>query len=229
MKFTRKLFAVVLFFCLSGYYGVAQQYIMGIGDYIDYANIDRNLNRNENSYANIQGSPFLFSNFKNGQIKLKDGKIYEGPLRYDIYADQIEFRTSTGDIFAVKNPETIDKVTLGDLQLKCFSTINGNSLDGIFELLAEGNYILFEKHVVILKDPVPPKPYVEPKPATFVKKKSEYLVMNPKGEFIPIANKKDFAAIYPGKKALIEKFVKENKIKISNKEDVVELVNFLNK
>lgn len=228
MKQTVKLLTLFVFSVLFGHSGFAQNHILGLGEYIDYANIDRNINRNMNTYENISGSPFMFPNFKQGQILLKDGKIYEGPLRYDIYANQIEFRTSEGDVFAVKNPETINKVKLGDVQLKYFSANSGNSIDGLFEILVEGKYMLFEKHFVVLNDPVAPKPYVQPKPATFIKRKSEFLVMNPEGVFTVIANKKDLALLNPNKTVQIEKFVKAKKIRITEKKDMTDFVNFLN-
>lgn len=218
-------FAFAILFSISGF---AQTHILGLGEFIDYANIDRNNNRNINTYTNISGSPFMFPNFKQGQIQLKDGKIYEGPLRYDIYADQIEFRTIEGDIFAVKNPETLEKVKFGDVELKYFSKNSGNSIDGLYEILLQGKYMLFEKHIVILKEPVAPKPYVQPKPATFTARKSDFLIMNPEGVITLIANKKDLALLNPDKTEQIEKFVKSEKIKISEKKDMLEFVNFLN-
>lgn len=223
-----KIFFPFVFAILFSISGFAQNHILDLGEYIDYANIDRNLNLNTNTYTNISGSPFMFPNFKQGQIQLKDGKIYEGPLRYDMYADQIEFRTTEGDIFAVKNPESVDKVKFGDVELKYFSKNSGNSIDGLYEILVQGKYMLFEKHIVILKEPVAPKPYVQPKPATFTTKKSDFLIMNPEGVITLIDTKKDLSLLNPEKTAQIEKFVKSKKIKITEKKDMLEFVNFLN-
>jgi hypothetical protein len=88
--------------------------------------------------------------------------------------------------------------------------------------------MLFEKHIVVLKDPVAPKPYTQPKPATFTNKKSEFLIMGPEGNFTLIANKKDLALLNPNKKVQVEKFVKSEKIRIDEKKDMVDFVNFLN-
>ena len=76
----------------------AQVHVGGIEEYIDYANITYATAGVNNSYENIAGSPFYFDEFIEGQIKLENGKIYQGPLRYDVYTYQIEFKTSNGKI-----------------------------------------------------------------------------------------------------------------------------------
>ena len=83
------------------------------------------------------------------------------------------------------------------------------------------------KHRVFLKDAVPAKPYIEPKPATFIKKKSEYLIIDTKGEVIPVKNKKDMLALGESSSDM-KSYIKKNKIQISKEEDMIALVTYLN-
>ncbi|NOR76316.1 MAG: hypothetical protein GQ525_14315, partial [Draconibacterium sp.] len=91
-----------------------------------------------------------------------------------------------------------------------------------------GEYLLIEKHRVELKDAVAAKPYVEAKPASFVTKKSTYLILNLEGEFIEIDNKKDLLSLNTQKSNELGVFIKKNKIKTSKKEDLIKFTNFLN-
>ena len=229
MKINKKfwmLFVVIIFAMINNI--EAQVQIGGLQEYVDYANINKTNASINNPYADFKGSPFLTEDFNEGRIKLKNGKIYEGLLRYDIYADQIEFKTTDDNIYAVKNPETLDKITINSSQFISFSKEGGNSLDGIFEVLTDGEYLLIEKHVVELKDPVAAKPYVEAKPASFSTKKSKYMILNQEGEFIEINNKKDLLILNTQKSNELGNFIKKNKIKASKKEDLIKFTNFLN-
>jgi hypothetical protein len=203
-------------------------FVLGMKDYINYANINRTNSPANLPYENIKGSPFLFEDFVNGKVKLKDGKTYEGPLRYDIYADEIEFKTSEGEIYTVINPETIEKISLNEKQFIFIPKSNKSKQGGYFEVLVEGEYLLLTKHGVILKDPVPEKPYVAAKPATFITKDGKYYLQNENSGLVEIKNKEAVTSIDPNKSNDISKFIKENKLKLSDKTDLITLVNFLN-
>jgi hypothetical protein len=229
MKTNNKFWILIVAITLTVINNVeAQVQIGGLQEYVDYANINISDNRVNNPYAKFKGSPFLTADFNSGQIELKNGKIYEGLLRYDIYADQIEFKTADGNIYAVRNPEVLGKITIHNSQFISFSKVEGNSISGIYEILADGVYLLIEKHKVELKDPVAAKPYVAAKPASFSTKKSKYFILNLEGEFIEINNKKDLLTLRTEKSNEVEKFIKKNKIKTSKKRDLIKFVNFLN-
>ena len=230
MKTNNKFWILILVITLSVINNSeAQVQIGGLQEYVDYANINISDNRVNNPYAKFKGSPFLTADFNSGQIKLNNGKTYEGLLRYDIYTDQIEFKTADDNIYAVENPEVLGKITINSLQFISFSEIEGSSLSGIYEVLADGEYLLIEKHKVELKDPVAAKPYVEAKPASFSTRKSKFFILNLEGEFIEINNKKDLLTLNTQKSNEVEKFIKKNKIKISKKKDLIKFVDFLNK
>lgn len=205
----------------------AQDYMGGgIDKYMDYARIDKSMAKPA-TYHDVQGSPFLYKDFISGQLKLNTGTTYKGSLRYDKYADQIEFRTSDGEVYAVKNPETIQLAILGDSKLNYFEPGEFKGVKGYYEVLVIGNYSLYEKYQVILKDPEAARPYVEAKPAKFLDQDSKYFIMDPDGNFTEIVKKKDLLLKGLNQKNL-EAFIKENKIKPSKKEDLIKFVEFLN-
>ena len=202
------------------------RYVLGLQDYINYEHIDRNMAKTS-SYENIKGSPFISKDFADGQIRLNNGKIYKGPLRYDIYADQIEFKTSTGEIYAVLNPETVDTAVIGKNKFKYLAPEENKSVNGFYEMLVEGNFTLFEKHQIILKDPQAARPYVEAKPARFETKESKFVIQDANGKLTEIKNKNDLLLSESNTEKL-ELFIKKNKIKPSDKNDMIRFVEFLN-
>lgn len=206
----------------------AQVMVGGIEEYIDYANIVATNSGANNKYSEMKGTPFLNEKFEEGRVNLRNGKIYEGPLRYDIYSDQIEFETEDGLVYEIRNPETVEKVSIGKHNFLCFVKEDGRELDGIFEELANGNLTLLVKHKVSLKDAVPAKPYIEARPATFIKKKSIFWVINTEGKVVPLDGKKDALALDVKREDEINGFIKKNKLRLGEKNDIIELIDYLN-
>lgn len=231
-KFLFFSIAIVSVFLIHSYSGFAQDYsftqnyINELDDYINYANIERN-SAQPSSYENVQGSPFLNKDFVDGEIKLNIGKTYKGPLRYDIYADEIEFVTSDKVIYTVKNPETIQLVILGDSKFNYFPPGEFKGVKGYYEVLVIGDYSLFEKYQIALKEPQAARPYVEAKPAKFLQQDSKFLIMDPDANFIEINNKKDLL-LKDLDQNILEAYLKKNKIKPSDKADLTSFVKFLN-
>jgi len=222
----RQFLLLVTFILLSTNFSKAQVYVGGLDQYMDYANITKTSSGPNNKYSDMAGSPFLNEDFEKGRVELRNGKTYEGPLRYDIYSDQIEFQTKDEKVYEIKNPETVENISIGEHEFICFKKEDGRELEGIYEEFVNGDLTLLAKHRVFLKDAVPAKPYIEPKPATFIKKKTEYLIVNTNGDVIPIKNKKDILAL--GDAADIKSYIKKNKIQISNEKDLIRLVTYLN-
>lgn len=212
----------------------AQNYIvgdlnfaLGMNDYINYTNIKRTNAPANLPYEDINGSPYIFENFATGKVKLKEGKTFEGPLRCDLYAGEIEFKTTDGEIYTIINPETIENININDRKF-IYITSGKKANSGYFEVIQEGEFSLLAKHSVILKDPVPEKPYVPGKPATFITKDDIFYVLNDKTGLVEIKNKEVLTGIDETRTESIKGFIKENKIKTSDKSDLIEMVNFLN-
>lgn len=216
----------MLFLLLAGP-GMGQVVISGLDQYIEYANINKTTQGSASKYTEMDGNPFLDEAFRKGRVKLRNGKLYEGPLRYDIYADEIEFQTGDGEIYEIQNPEAVEQVVIGTQKLLCFVKEEGRDLEGYYEELVNGNFTLLAKHRVDLKDAVPAKPYVDARPPTFVKRASRYFVVGPNGDIIPLSNKKDLQAL--GKNtADAQNFIKKNKLRCSKEADMVMFIRFLN-
>lgn len=203
--------------------------LQGLDAYIDYSNINSTNSGAVNTYSEIDGSPFLNDEFQIGKIVLKDGKTYQGPLRYDIYGDQIEFKNKEDEVFAILYPEQVEKVIFDDVQLVMLEPSKDKIEGGIFEIIKEGeNYSLLGKYTVDLKEAQPAKPYVDPKPAHFDRNDKIFFVRKGVSKPVFIKKKKDMEDIDPSRSNKIKDFVKKEKIKPSDENDLIKLVTFLN-
>lgn len=63
----------------------------------------------------IAGSPYLKKEFENGSIYTVQRQQYnEIPLRYNIYNDNLEFKTPDNEIMALSAPEIVEKAVVGN-------------------------------------------------------------------------------------------------------------------
>lgn len=207
-------------------FAAAQGIVYELDDYVNYANLEKTMAKPA-TYSNVAGSPFLFDDFVEGSIKLDNGAVYKGPLRYDIYADELEFKTTAGEIYTIENPGAIQFVKLGELNFNYFEEGAFANVKGFFEILVVGDYSLYKKHRIILRDPEAARPYMEAKPATFVRPECSYFMMDADGNFVELKNRKDliFGGVTENQLSL---YIKSKKIKEKDEKDLIRFVEFLN-
>ncbi|WP_319591130.1 hypothetical protein [uncultured Draconibacterium sp.] len=203
----------------------AQSYMGGVDEFIEYNNINMANSRSDNSYADVEGTPFLYGDFVVGKVKLNNGKYYEGELRYDNYKRNLEFKDDKGDVYEVLTPEKINSVELGDVTLKYVLTDGEGQF---FRQLVGGGYSLLAVDEAEYQDPKPARPYVEAKPARFVEKSATYFLHSDADGLVELKNKKSLAEVYPEKTKEINSFLKKEKTGFSSEEDLAKLVNYLN-
>lgn len=180
--------------------------------------------------SNIKGSPYLDDEFNFGSIYTIDKKHFaDVPLRYNIYNDDLEFKTPTGEIQALVTPEIVEKAIFGNTQLVYISYVQLNKeKKGFFVVLEEGKASLYIKPGVIFREGTAPGAYKDPEPPKFVKKSDDYYIRFDSGPAQLIGNKKDLIATFPDNQDKIESFMSKNKVKTNKPESLKELVLFYN-
>ncbi len=202
------------------------QIIPGMDEYIKSAHMDSKVEKPVD-YKYVQGSCYLIEHFVGGRITLNTGQTFEGPVRYDIYADQLEFKNPANEIFTVQNPRAIRTVYLDSLKFVYFEPGEFANVKGFYELLVLGNYSLYKKYQILLKNPEAAGPGYYSNAAMFIPEDSKYYIMDPDANFREINDKKDL--IVPGKDAdALEKFIKAGKIKTKKEKDLIRFTEFLN-
>ncbi len=169
---------IAIVFIVSFQFGFTQNAALGLDEYIKYAHADNN-GEKPVLYEYVQGSCYLNDTFIDGQITLDIGKTFQGPIRYDIYADQIEFKNSANEIFIVQNPKAIRMVYMDSLKFNYFEPGLFKDVKGFYEILLIGDYSLYKKYQIFLKNPEAAGPGFQTSVAIFIPQDSKYFIMDP--------------------------------------------------
>ncbi|HSO87918.1 MAG TPA: hypothetical protein VLQ91_15290 [Draconibacterium sp.] len=186
--------------------------------------------KKELTEKDISGSPYLNDEFINGSVyTLQRLQYVDIPLRYNIYNDDLEFKTPSSEVQAMATPEIVEKAVFGNTQLVYLPYSLANKIKkGFFVVLEEGKASLYSKPVVIFKEPTEPGAYKEAEPAKFERKADEYYVRVVGEQAVQINNKKDLIAVFPDNQDKIENFISKNKIKTNKPEGLKEVVVYYN-
>ena len=176
-------------------------------------------------YRDIEGTPYLNKDFVDGIIYLKDSTILKLPLRYNIYADVMEFQLN-GVNYVIGNHSYVDKITIDTSVFFYYSFIDKG---GYFELIESGKCFLVQKSRVIYKPAESPKP-IENKviPARFERNSDIFYIVNNSNGF-KIKNMNSVLDALQDQKIKIESFIKQEKIKKTRKTDLVKIVKYYNR
>lgn len=178
----------------------------------------------------IDGSPYLNDEFFKGTIyTVQKLKYIDIPLRYNIYNDNLEFKTPTNEIQALVTPEIVEKAIIGEIQLEYLHYIKSNKTNkGFLILLEEGKVSLFSKPEVVFKEATEPAAYKQAEPARFVRKTETCFMRIGNEPARLITNKKELISLFPNDQEKIESFIVKKKLKINKPEDLRKVVVFYN-
>ena len=178
----------------------------------------------------IDGSPYLNDEFKIGTIYTVQKMQYNDiPLRYNIYNDNLEFKTQSNQVQELATPEIVEKAIFDDVQMVYLPYSQANKIKrGFFIILEEGKASVYAKPGILYKKPTQQAAYKEAEPAKFVKKTDEYYVRIGSEPAIMINSKKDLISVFPDSKDKIEKFINKNKVKPNKAESLKEVVQYYN-
>ena len=178
----------------------------------------------------IMGSPYLNDEFVNGSVYTIQKLMYSDvPLRFNIYNDDIEFKTPTGEVMALSAPEILEKAEFGNFQMVYSPYLQTNKIKkGFFVVLEQGKASLYSKPVIFFQEPTQPAAYKEAEPPKFVRKADEYYIRIGTEQAVLINNKKDLIEAFPDNQDKIESFISKNKIKTNKPAGLKEVVQFYN-
>ncbi len=178
----------------------------------------------------IQGSPFLNQEFINGSVYTTTKFQYADiPLRYNIFNDNIEFKTPENKVLAIAQPETIDKITFGDYTMEYLSYMNVKKVrKGYMLLITKGKASLYAKPEVAYTKATEAGAYKEPEPAKFERSSDIFYIRIETALAQRIDNKKDLIQVFSDHQNEIEAFVKKNKINPAKEDELKSLVEYYN-
>lgn len=183
---------------------------------------------------------YLFPDFSSSKIKLKDGRIQNTLMNYNMVSEGMVFMQDE-KYYDMTNPELVDTVYI---HLKKFVPFGRT----FFEMLQSKPIALFIQHKGELEEAGVPSGYggttkttasnyianVDRSkvsynlaiPENYTVKMSEIYWIRKDDKMLDFQNQKQFLNLYPDKSDLIKAFIKKNRLKIERPEDLIQIVNY---
>lgn len=177
------------------------------------------------SSTNYEGTPYLVKDFVLGKLTIDNDKVFNVSLRYNAYTDEFEMKDSKQAIVAVLKKSNI-VVEILSTRYKLFDY--GGKLRYFTVLNTEGTTQLLKRDIKkFFKAKDAQNGYSSSKPARFVLK-SEFFFKKSNSIRQINLNKKTILAALNEKAAKLKKFIKTNKLKLKNEDEVIKLINYYN-
>jgi hypothetical protein len=176
-------------------------------------------------YKDIDGSPYMNSEFEEGMLYLSDTTKITVPLRYNIYSDEMEYQLK-GVNYAVGNPKVLKKIMIGRSVFLYLPFIQKGNY---FELLEPGKCMLVQKKSVRLNPAQAPRAILTtPVPASFERKNDVNYIVNDQMKFLKIDNMKSLLTALQDQKLKIDNYIKQEKIRNTKTENLIKIVKYYN-
>ena len=228
----RFLITIFIFFIVSG--SLFAQTPYQIREAIDFFNsnkLQRGEQRGMLTADDIEGSPYLNDKFIEGAVFTTSKTKYVGvPLRYNIYNDQIEFKSGENQVQALAAPEVIEKVEFGDYTMVYIPFVITKKIRrGFFVEMEKGEKAaLYARPRIVFEKATKPAAYQEAEPAKFDRKSDEYYIRIGMEPAQLISRRKDLEEVFPNHKKEVKSFIKENRVRPNKPERIEKLVEFYN-
>ncbi|WP_339610016.1 hypothetical protein [uncultured Planktosalinus sp.] len=188
----------------------------------------------EEDLKNIKGSPYEVDYFQPGNLfegtELKVSKI---PMRYNIFSDEIEVKSSfqpndTDINVLTTSPDYIINI-VGNTYVYVLNTVSKDK-SGYFKVLHEGDhYDLYKKSsITYIEKKFAETNYQQDQPARFDRTDTYYMV-NKQGRFLELTtSKRKFLNAFGSEKKKVENYIKEHKLSIKDEGDMAKIFSYYN-
>jgi len=186
----------------------------------------------QTKYNSLEGTPYLNETFTPAKIN----DISETMLvRFDAFEDRVEIMVTKNQVVILEGsqPYTIELLDGSDkrYETKKYLDEKGNLKTSFFEVIAQKEtYTIYLKEKMKFLKAEKAQGYEASKPAMFKKQKAAYYITDFKGQsdhLIKLPYKvKNFVAFFPDSPKSVRKFIKENKLKIDNADDLAQIFDF---
>ena len=183
-------------------------------------------------YNALESTPYLNEAFTPAKI---NNIVETKMVRFDAFEDRVEVMVNAKKVVILQGSQSYS-INLLDGSDKLYETKRyrdekGNRKTSFFELIAhKENYTLYLKEKIKFFKAEKAQGYEAFKPAMFKKQKTTYYITDFKGQseqLLRIPSKvKTFVAFFPSRSKPVRMFMKDNKLKIDNGDDLVKILDF---
>jgi hypothetical protein len=189
----------------------------------------------------VNPKQFLFPSFSKGTVAMKTSKDIFLVLNYNIATEKMVF-IQKGKLFELMNPEAVDTIYLNDRKF----VLIGKTFQ---EVIDNRPVLLFVQHKGIVQPPAKKDPYGTASqtsattsysdlkvgsivydfndPGLIIKRETIYRIIR-NNEMVSFKDATQLVRIFPDNKDEIRNYIKQNKTKFENPEDIVKLITFCN-
>jgi len=179
--------------------------------------------------VSYDGTPYLECKTNSCTLILNNHKKIDSlTIRYNIYQDQMEIERK-GTYYVIPRQKEFAAFLLEE-QLFRYLTFkdDGKLQTGNLEVLVEGKCSLYRRYCISLKEAQAPKPYQDPKPASFKNTSPEFFLNFGIDHAVKVTSTKEFISALPTQKDEVSLYIKKNKLKLRKQEDLEKVVEFYN-
>jgi len=102
-------------------------------EFFKFGNVVSESSRGIIEEKDIEGSPYLNKEFVEGTIYTNQKNQYNNiPIRYNIYTDELEYRTPDNQILTLATPQIVEKADFGDYSISNIFYLRGKSIKPVF-------------------------------------------------------------------------------------------------
>lgn len=178
---------------------------------------------------NYKGSPYLSDKFADGLVVLKSKQTNDVTvhLRYNVYSDNLEFKKDDKVLVLLKDTTVVESFSMGNTKFVLIPIPAKDEVASFAEEVYSGMYGLYRRHIVSFTPEVKAKGYQDPAPPTYTTEDPVYY-LKIGAEYMKVKNLKDISKKISSNSDKLLKFIKSNKLKMKNDNDLVKYMTYLN-
>lgn len=178
----------------------------------------------DNRYQGVKGHPYLFQDWKTGDIITNKGSRITGvKLKYDVYRDELSLqKDSDAEVITLFN----EHVSSFEIGIKSFRMVGNSEGNHFYEVLVNGKSDLLARRHKILRKANYEGVYSADQPFDqFLTTDSKYYLQLNNGELVPVKGTvKSLAAALGVNDKELRKEIKANGFDIKSEMDLINLV-----
>lgn len=181
-------------------------------------------------YADVKGNPYLFAQFKPGNLELKNGKSYKNILlNIDLIQQEVLFihesgqqRAFTEEVSAVVFKDTLHGKIVSMLFRNSYPATGNSTTKDYFQVLAEGKLTLLKKCWKVIWEE---KTFNSATITKNILSKSAYFIFEPAGSVLkPIKiNVKTLKSLFSSHEEEMNRYIQSERTDLNNEVDLVKI------
>lgn len=191
------------------------------------------VNQSRPAYEGVEGTPYLSEDFVPARIDDFEKVIY---IKFNVFANNIELKKADGEV-AILSLERDYKFKVLDAYNTTYEIHNYEKEEGLtgrsfFKKLGGGEHfqLFLKPNVKYTPKKIATSGFEQNQPARFAESKPTFFVRHPKEGISDLmavpSRKKELAAFFDKKSKLVQQYIKKERLKLDNEEDLIKLFNY---